>query len=385
MKLNQQLVKDLQQFRLMSLDQKLLINQPNFSEFVNYLSKVYNEKQLFEEIFHAIPCTISIINPDLTYHRVNNFLASMYKKDAAWFEGVEIGAMSADTRFKDFLTSFFASDLTAANFYLESHANNQNKYYYILAKKMTEHGVALVMGVDVTQVKLLEDQSFFDSKLKELGELSASIVHEINNPLSVISTCNELIAMEAEDVSLDSVQEHSKNVTKAIQQIGKIIKSLKNFMYNRTEFIKFKLDELLSQVDIITLGKLKKNKVSLSWDIDSETREFVLLANDVQLTQVLVNLINNAVDAIKDLPQKWIKVKVRKEGGVLKISIIDSGAGIPDEIAAKIFDKFYSTKPQGEGTGLGLSIVNKIIENHKGKISLIKGENTEFEIQLPIE
>jgi C4-dicarboxylate-specific signal transduction histidine kinase len=118
-----------------------------------------------------------------------------------------------------------------------------------------------------------------------------------------------------------------------------------------------------------------------------------LSCREAEIIQVLLNLINNACDAVASLPDKWVKVefqivdapagfKHRKE---IIISVIDSGAGIPKNIVDKLMQPFFTTKDPDKGTGLGLSISNNIIKNHGGRLEYnSKSPNTRFDITLPI-
>jgi C4-dicarboxylate-specific signal transduction histidine kinase len=112
-----------------------------------------------------------------------------------------------------------------------------------------------------------------------------------------------------------------------------------------------------------------------------------VLCREVQLSQVIINLVNNASDAIIDLPEKWIELDVTKDetGKKIIISLTDSGNGIPQEIAKKLMTAFFSTKGVGKGTGLGLSISQKIINEHQGDLFLDQScQHTRFIIELPI-
>lgn len=104
----------------------------------------------------------------------------------------------------------------------------------------------------------------------------------------------------------------------------------------------------------------------------------------MQISQVLLNLINNAADAIADLPEKKITLKIKKVTHFVEISVVDSGLGIDPAIAEKMMQPFFTTKEVGKGTGLGLSISKGIVEKHKGFISFdFNAKNTTFVISLP--
>ncbi len=101
------------------------------------------------------------------------------------------------------------------------------------------------------------------------------------------------------------------------------------------------------------------------------------------MEQVMVNLINNAIDAVKSQPEKWVKTKIYEEGDTLVMRVMDSGPGIPMELQSKLFDPFFTTKKVGEGTGLGLSIAKGILDEHHATIGVVNDSpHTCFEIRF---
>ena len=115
------------------------------------------------------------------------------------------------------------------------------------------------------------------------------------------------------------------------------------------------------------------------------TREdFQICCDSVEIEQVLVNLINNAIDAVKGQENAWVKLNCFEVGSQVVLQVIDSGLGLSKEVEAKLFQPFFPTKPVGEGTGLGLSIVKGILDEHKASISLNRAmPHTCFEIRFP--
>ena len=116
-----------------------------------------------------------------------------------------------------------------------------------------------------------------------------------------------------------------------------------------------------------------------------EKNDFTIYCDEIEIEQVIVNLFNNSIDAIKNNKEKWIKVTLFKENSYVILRFIDSGNGIHEEEKEKIFEPFYTTKKIGEGTGLGLSIVKKILTQYKASIRTYTLEkNTCFEIKFPL-
>lgn len=116
-----------------------------------------------------------------------------------------------------------------------------------------------------------------------------------------------------------------------------------------------------------------------------EIDSFRVLCNEIELEQVLINLINNAIDAAEAQSERWVNIYVESKSSLLLIRIVDSGKGMSIEVKKKIFNPFFTTKKVGEGTGLGLSIAKGIIEDHKGTLVVVNdSEHTCFEITLPL-
>ena len=118
--------------------------------------------------------------------------------------------------------------------------------------------------------------------------------------------------------------------------------------------------------------------------IETIPDEVKVKCRPVQISQVIINLIGNACDAIESLPDKWIKIGIRNASGPIVLFVMDSGRGIPESIAKKIFQPFFTTKDVGKGTGLGLSISKGIMDAHGGSISVdFECENTCFLLSFP--
>lgn len=254
--------------------------------------------------------------------------------------------------------------------------NNNIKYGYMLIAKDITNEILI-------QDKLNEERakSVHNSKLTSLGELSASIMHEINNPLSIISSSIQIIK-KGKDNS-ETNEQRFLQIEKAVQRIIKIVSGLKRFSRvtagDAQELLY--ISDIIKEVIIITEGKIKENSIELRINIVSEGK---ILGDFVELEQVLINLINNSADAIKNLEEKWITLNLFNESQQVVLQVIDSGAGIPIELQEKIFNPFFTTKPKGIGTGLGLSISKSILERHRGVLDINRNfKNTCFELRFP--
>lgn len=257
--------------------------------------------------------------------------------------------------------------------------------------------VFLIVWHDLTAIKeaqrKLEEErgnSFHAAKMATLGEMASGIAHEINNPLTVI--LNRAIQIKNQvhqgEAGINTAASHAEKIVTIVNRISKIVRGLRNFARDGAndnfEFqnVKTIIEETLDMCQ----ARFQKHDVVLwqsiscpsIWDL-----EFYCVP--VQIQQVLINLLNNAFDAVVDLKPNWIELRIHADPQHLWISVLDSGPGIPHHLKDKIMQPFFTTKEIGKGTGLGLSISQGIVEAHKGEFYLDnKSEHTKFVVKLPI-
>ena len=204
-----------------------------------------------------------------------------------------------------------------------------------------------------------------DTRLATLGELSASLAHEINNPLSIIELATEKISRKSD--SPEAVEKSVSKIQKALTRIQKISKNMKNFSSN----VSTELKEKHALKDIIENSVHLSSFQNKSVSIDVNTcPDLYIQGTDVQLEQILINLITNAIHAMEAMDNAKIEIGFIKVDKHIQILVSDNGPGVPEEIKDKIFSSFFTTKEKGKGTGLGLSISKKIAEEHSGDLTL---------------
>ncbi len=244
----------------------------------------------------------------------------------------------------------------------------------------------IVVGHDLTEIRSLEQQIIQSEKLAYFGKMSAAFVHELNNPLTLITVYTEYLLRRAEAVGLEK---------DGIEKLRKVLNSaerIQKFTHDFTSFARPASLEHLEEVNIeevvkealeFTEHKIKGASININLDIDKALPK--VWAVKSQLLQVFVNLIVNAVQAIRRDGTITIRA-LSSDGNNIKIEVEDNGEGIEPMFLSRIFDPFFSTKSREEGTGLGLSIVKRIIDNHLGNITVrsVRGEGTCFTISLPV-
>ncbi len=239
---------------------------------------------------------------------------------------------------------------------------------------------AYLVGIseDITDWKrdqdLIEEQRqalVLSSKFSALGEMAAGIAHEINNPLAIITGWAEALQQLAAIGRLDaaSAEPYTERIIATTKRIAKIIQGLKVF----SSADPASAPELTSAQAIIdstlTFCSERFRSHGVALDVVVPEEPVMLLARPVQLSQVLLNLLNNAFDAVAAQAVQRITVTLHHDEQSVTLSVQDTGVGVAAEKLEKIFEPFFSTKPVGKGTGLGLSISKGIVEQHQGSIT----------------
>ena len=264
-------------------------------------------------------------------------------------------------------------------------------------------------------LKSAQSQLIHAEKMSSLGQLTAGIAHEINNPVSFIKGGMQTLKMAIKDLykvigeyegldtsqpdlteNLKAVKANSnelmtevkemveqlfKDVMFGTDRVTEIVSGLR--IFSRHDEAKVKAASVHENLDaaLLILRPKYKNRAEIIRQYDPSVQEIDCLPG--QLNQVFVNLVSNAVDAMDEFGT--LIISTQDLGNQVQLSFKDNGSGIPAEIKNKIFDPFFTTKEVGEGTGLGLSISHSIIEQHQGKLEVFseEGFGTEFRITLP--
>ncbi len=227
------------------------------------------------------------------------------------------------------------------------------------------------------------------AKMAALGSMAGSIAHEINNPLAIIHGYSKFLLQKIADNRLSQAELTNGlcRIDETSLRISEIIKALRSYARDdlQDELMDCSAVEIINETIHLCLELLKNRQVSLTWN-EAYNHGIRFKGRKAALMQVLLNLINNACDAIIGEPEKWIRIDmdVLEEKGLIQIRVTDSGRGIPQEIREKIMKPFFSTKTYGVGTGLGLSISKNLVESMGGALILDgNASNTSFLLSLP--
>jgi two-component system, NtrC family, sensor kinase len=247
--------------------------------------------------------------------------------------------------------------------------------------------VASALSLYIKRASIEDDKMKLQMQLQQVermafvGELTAGIAHELNEPLGRILGFAQLIKKSG---SLNEQQEQDiERILKASLYTREIIKKLMIFSRQMPQQItKVNLNETISNILYFMDSKYYSGSVKIQKKLNPNLP--LVYADAVQMSQVLVNLLTNAIHAMPAGGEMIISTNFKN--GFVSLSVKDNGAGMTAEVKDKIFEPFYTTKPVGQGTGLGLSVVQGIVTAHHGKInvSTSPGKGSKFEVLIPI-
>jgi signal transduction histidine kinase len=264
---------------------------------------------------------------------------------------------------------------------LTEKINDYTKNLETEVNSRTQELIKTHQELDEQRVRSIES-----ARLASLGEMAGGIAHEINNPLTIISliTQQQRDLIDKDKFHLHDIREAFTKIDTTTFRIAKIIQGLRKFSREggKDPLEKASLNAIIDSSLTLCHEKFKQHQIQVHWT--PLEQDYTLLCRPVQISQVFLNLLSNAFDAIQDLPEKWIEIQVREVDNHVEIRVIDSGHGIDASLKEKIFQPFFTLKGLGKGTGLGLSISKGIIEGHQGKIFVDStSSHTSFAIQLP--
>ncbi len=271
-----------------------------------------------------------------------------------------------------------------------SYAHNQMRIEQFRTRqrlrqqKFAFRETAIVLRKTLHELEDTEGELIQSGKMASLGQLSASVIHEIGNPLNHSNQALFMLRRRLQKLSQDKeVQEAVEDIQDSVDRMKEIVRELREFSHKRSEELApFTLLEAIHASVRMLRSELDGKEIFIGGSVPPN-----LKINGVknQLTQVLVNLIHNAIQAMGEIGNGEIRITASEKNGEVLISVTDNGPGIPESIRAHIFDPFFSTKKAGDGTGLGLSICYRIVRAHSGTIRVLSDgqSHTEFQLQFP--
>lgn len=386
------------------LDKKDLISGLSLGAF-DYITKPFYEGELFARINAALKIRMAekslkeqnsllegilthmseglfFLNSDKTV-LIKNTKADTLLKDYGVFidnKLLSIGELSIESIFNELINDS-SKKTTSHNITL---GNEHYKINFSVINLQNKEGIIFTID-NITQELKTQEELIQSAKLISIGELAASIAHEINNPITGIIGYSELLGIYKDAVP-PKVNEIATKLQKESYRVKTIIENLLKFSRRQQLMDMSYIDIAASLEEVVFFVKasFEENNIILSCNIQKHLP--LVYCNGGLLQQVVLNLLKNSFDSITSSKKGTkITLEVYVDGDELFIVTSDDGPGIPPDIRDKIFEPFFTTKIKGKGTGLGLSLIHRIVQIHNGKISYETSDaGTTFTIRIPL-
>lgn len=321
-----------------------------------------------------------------------------YKDDLIGRNFEELGAFEYEDESLSLLEHWDWSDTSVFSQRIKHYRKGGEPFYVEVKACPTSYQgrpAIILAASDITEIIEKDAQLFQASKMTTLGEMSAGIAHELNQPLNAIKIGNDFLKKKVEQGESIRSDELHQVVTAAAGQVNRaseIIRSLREFG-RKPDFRKEKIDVNMTIKDVMKIigQQLILQNIKVVYDLDETDPP--ILANKNRLEQVIFNLVTNARDAIghqdhssKNSAENVITLSTFADQKHVNLTISDTGIGIPEKNVQKIFEPFYTTKEVGKGMGLGLSITYGIIRDFGGTIDVESrpGGGTRFHLRFPL-
>lgn len=271
--------------------------------------------------------------------------------------------------------------LTLSNLYFSAQMIKNQKALEYINKNLDQ-----LAEMKSKELEAEKQMTLNSAKMVTIGEMAGTIAHDISNPLAVVNARNQrLLKLVYQDpINRNEIEKNILSIASMTFRIQKLVQNIKDFARNdRGEAPQeTAIQEMVLECLELLEEKARKKSVIIDTTQILKTHQHLLARN--QITQILVNLISNAIDAASPSRDATVKIQFVTDEQNFGFEVWDSGEGIPESLRLQIFEPLFTTKPKGSGTGLGLSIVKRLVEHLAGHITYYRKEGwTVFAVQFP--
>ncbi len=397
-----QIPKQLEQFSSISVNILDITNLKKAEKELETTNNIlYKSEEKLRNLLDNLGVGVIVHAPDTSIIMNNPKASELFSLTDEQLRGLQ--AIDPELNFLDESKNIMAVEEYPVNKVISTKKQIKNRIVGIVKKNVTDVVWVIVNGfpifndkseiieivisfIDITELQDKEEMMIAQSRQAAMGEMISMIAHQWRQPLSVISmeANNMLVDIELESLSQESVKMDSENILIQTEHLSKTIDDFRDFFRPNQEKEEIGLKSVIEDTRKIIGHSLSNNSISLSVDCSTE---IVIFAHKRELIQVLMNLINNAKDALVEYIKvdREINIFINEDSENIIIKVCDNGGGIDENIREKIFEPYFTTKQEKNGTGLGLYMSKTIIEKHfLGHISVENHENGAcFIISMP--
>jgi PAS domain S-box-containing protein len=355
------------------------------------------------QVFESSPDTVIIIGADYRYKRVNPIFARNWGRPAKSMVGMHIAELTGieffeqrirppldrcfageDTRFEEWFNNALGHRYLAVSYSPLRSGSGQVEAALAISRDMTEFALAS------EELRQAQADLAHASRMTTMGELTASLAHEVNQPITAAvngaSTCVRWLTRDDPDVG--EAREAALGVIRNAKRAADIINHIRSISKKGESKRQLAdINELTREIVALLRNEAQRYSILIRTDLDANLPK--IMADSVQVQQVIMNLIMNSIDAMKDVDQtRELSIRSRcAEDRKLIISVSDNGVGLPQHQIDQIFDAFFTTKPHG--IGMGLRISRSIVESHGGRLwaanNSPRGASFYFTLPIPTD
>lgn len=366
-------------------------------EIESFLSHLVTEKNFLEIIFNALLDGVVVLRPDLCVIYTNNAAIDLLSLNTKRrIVGERVTDLCPNTQFREVIARFALQRRAVANSEFELGANPTRivsmSIIPLAADTGHAEGSVIMILNDVTEAKLNEEQRRKAERAITLATLAAGIAHEVKNPLNSLQIHAQLLKRALHEPSgrrgkkgdMSRITQSSDIILEEIERLGRVVNDfLAAVRPTRPMFEHASINTIVERVAATVRPELDQHGILLRTLLDRDLPEAEFDPN--QMTQALLNLVKNAIDAVSVRDNPEIEMRTSIADKEFRVEVRDNGRGIPQEDLQKIFEPYFTTK--FSGTGLGLAIVSRIVEEHQGRMEVYSKEEigTAIMLHFPLE